>query len=113
MARKLVVSDTVQVPITVVLANATGKADIFKFSLICRRLSGDDLRKQIAREDHLVNDFLAELTTGWQGQKLVTEDDGTPSEFSPEALQDLLSIAGVPALCLAEYLKEVVAKSKN
>lgn len=113
MARKLVVSNTVQVPVVAVITNATGKAESFKFTLTCRRLPGDDLRKQLGREDLPVNSFLADITTGWSGQQLLLEDDGTPSIFSAEAFDDLLSVAGVPGLCLAAYMKEVVAKEKN
>lgn len=113
MARKLAISNTVQVPVTVVIPNAVGRSDTFKFTLTCDRLGGEELRKALSRDDLSVAAFLGEVVKGWDSQKLVLEEDGTPSAFSPEALQDMLSIAGVPALCSAAYIKEVVAKEKN
>jgi hypothetical protein len=112
MARKLVISDTVQVPVTVFLSNKTGKAETYKFSLTCKRLEGEALLAEV-NSDRNVTGFLAEITSGWSGQTLVVEDDDTPSAFSTDALNDLLGIAGMPKLCLAAYMKEVVAKEKN
>ncbi|MFC5498134.1 hypothetical protein ACFPOE_11360 [Caenimonas terrae] len=112
MARKLMVSDTVQVPVTLVLAGKGGKSETHKFHLVQDRLGGEELRKQMA-SDSPVNEFLAGITKGWGGQKLVVEEDGTPSEFSQEAFADMLTIAGAPAVFLNAYVKEVVAKEKN
>jgi hypothetical protein len=113
MARKLAISNTVQPSVTVVTAGSDGRNATFKFSLTCDRIDGDSLRKALASESLSVATFLNDITKGWDGQRLVLEEDGSPSAFSPEAFADLLSIAGVPALCLAAYLKEVTAKEKN
>jgi hypothetical protein len=113
MARKLAIADKVLVPVTVVIPNLQGRKDTFKFNLVCTRLPTEALQKSISDGQLSNNDFLKGIVVGWDGQKLVLEDDGTPSAFSPEALDDLLSIAGVPALCTRAYMAEVMAKEKN
>lgn len=113
MARKLAISDKVLVPVTAVIPNLQGRKDTYKFNLVCKRLPTEELRKSLSSDQLSVVDFLKEIVTGWDGQKLVLEDDGSPSAFSPEALEDLLSIAGVPQLCSRAYVMEVTAKEKN
>lgn len=113
MARKLAISNKVLVPVTVILANAAGRNETFKFHLVCERQESEALRKSMTDEKLSAVDFLHEVVTGWDGQKLVLEDDGTPSPFSREALDDMLSIPGVAALISRAYVLEVTAKEKN
>lgn len=115
MARKLAISNTVQPAVTVVLADAgvAGGTKTFKFTLTCDRLDGQKLRDAMGDNSQSATAFMKEVVKGWEGQRLVLEDDGSPSPFSAEALDDLLAIAGVPALCFQSYLKEVTAKEKN
>jgi phage gp37-like protein len=112
MARKLAISNTVTPEVKVVVRDG-GSVKSFKFKLVCTRKSSDELTADLKREDLSVSAFLKDVTTGWEGQQLVLEDDGSASPFSPEAFDDLMQIAGVPALCLQAYLKEVQAKEKN
>lgn len=113
MARKLAISDKVLVPVTAVIPNLQGRKDTYKFNLVCIRLDAETLRKKLATDQLSAVEFVKDVVTGWDGQKLVLEDDGSPSAFSPEALEDLLSIAGVPQLCSRAYVVEVTAKEKN
>jgi hypothetical protein len=112
MSRKLAISNTVMPEVVAVIKDGD-QPRRFKFSLVCTRKDTDSLKEDLKRDDYSVSDFLKEVTTGWEGQRLVLEEDGTPSTFGSEAFDELLSIAGMPSLCLAAYLKEVVAKEKN
>lgn len=114
MARKLAISNTVQVPVTVVIPNnGQGRSEAFKFSLQCDRLDQPTLAKALKDDALSVTSFLCDIVKGWDGQRLVIEEDGSPSVFSREAFEDLLRVAGVPKLALEAYLKEVTAKEKN
>eukprot|EP01034_Spumella_vulgaris_P039387 gene39387-48676_t len=90
------VSNTVLVAVAGSLMDASGVEQPFKFSLICTRLPATEQR---AKLDALavadIPKFFAPLTTGWRDQTLVTELDGSPAEFCPEALEELFDIAGV------------------
>lgn len=113
MARKLAISDKVLVPVTVVLSNTQGRKDTFKFNLVCDRLDTETLAARLTDTTVSTIGLLKEVVTGWDGQKLVIEEDGTPASFSAEALEDLLSVAGVANLCTRAYVAEVTAKEKN
>jgi hypothetical protein len=113
MARKLAISNTVTVAANLQVPDAVGGTTLHKFKLVCDRLDGDALRKSMEDESLDVRDFLAGVIKNWEGQRIVLEEDGSPSPFSADALRDLLSIAGVPALLLRAYMTEVVARQKN
>ena len=56
-----------------------------------------------------INDFLLEHISGWRGQKLVLEEDGQPAEFSRDALDVMLSVAGLGMAIYMAYLKALAA----
>lgn len=111
---KVVVSDTVLVPVEGTLTDAEGNPQAFKFSLICGRLPSDEKRK--AFESLAINDipkFFAPLTKGWREQTLVQEEDGSPAQFCAEALEALFNIDGIGQLVFNAYTAESAAKAKN
>lgn len=59
--------------------------------------------------DATINDFLLEHISGWRGQKLVLEDDGQPAEFSRDALDVMLSVAGLGMAIYMAYIKALAA----
>lgn len=50
---------------------------------------------------------------GWKGQRLVLDADKKPADFSPEALDCMLSAPGVAGIIYLKYVKECNAKAKN
>lgn len=110
MAFKLVVSDTVTVPVKGHIPNAAGSSQPFAFSLVCRRLKGATLRTLVKDPEQEVAPFITEVTTGWQG---VLGEDDQPLPFTDEALSELLDIVGMPGLVFAAYIDACGAKGKE
>jgi len=111
---KLAIDDKVEVPVKFTLK--AGKVNkTFAFTLHCNRLMQEDITARLEACEFKYKPFMAspEVTTGWEGQRLVLNADDTPAEFSEEALDALLSAPGVAQLCFAAYQKECGAKEKN
>lgn len=85
----------------------------FAFSFTANRLDQDDITERLESKDKKIKDFMGEVITDWQGQRLVLEENGEPSPFSPDALLMLLNVAGVASVCFNAYFKECGAKEKN
>lgn len=107
----LAVENTVEVPVKFTLKNK-GVARLFSFILTAERLPQDEISARLEDKERKVKDFMADVVSGWSGQRLVL-DAAEPAEFSPEALEALLNVAGVAAVCFTAYLKECGAKEKN
>ena len=108
----LAVDDVVEVPVKLSLKNK-GVHRTFAFDLTCSRLAQDDINTRLEDKSGKVADFLKDVVTDWKGQKLVLTQDGTPAEFSSEALDAMLNVAGVATVCFSAYFKECGAKEKN
>ncbi|MDO9277130.1 MAG: hypothetical protein Q7U05_01025 [Polaromonas sp.] len=108
----LAVENTVEVPVKFTLKNK-GVARLFSFTLIADRLPQDDISARLEDKERKVKDFMADVITGWSGQRLLLDATGEPAEFSAEALEALLNVAGVASVCFTAYLKECGAKEKN
>jgi hypothetical protein len=109
---KVVVSDTVIVQVAGNTGDANGRQVPFKFSLVCKRKTQDDITAALNGVT-LTKELLREVTTDWRGQTLVLEQDDTPAAFSPDAFDALLDIAGMPSVCLNKYLTANGAVEKN
>ncbi|MFZ3289259.1 MAG: hypothetical protein WA191_20765 [Telluria sp.] len=109
---KIVVSDTVAVQVKGALSDADGKPVSFKFTLACKRLGAEEYKARMEGES-TTKDVMQEVTTGWSGQRLVLEEDGTPAEFCADALDALLDINGMANVCFVAYGKESGAHAKN
>ena len=91
-----------------------GKAlKTFAFTFTADRLEQDEITARLEDKEKKVRDFMAEVITGWSGQRLVLDADGQPAAFSPDALNALLNVAGVAAVLFNAYLKDCGAKEKN
>lgn len=110
---KIVVGNTVAVAVAGSHTNENGKPVSFKFTLICKRLNAEDLKVALEGGAAQVDEFVANVVTGWRDQRLVLESDDTPAEFCPESLAALLNISGMGMLCFTSYMKEATAKAKN
>lgn len=106
---KLVVSDTITVPVAGRLPDAAGNFVPFGFSLTARRLPADKMREVITNEELLTTDFLRSVVQGWSG---VMDEAGSPLEFSPGALDALLNIVGMSNLLYAAYIDACGVKGK-
>jgi hypothetical protein len=112
MAYKLVIENTVKVPVKFDLNNG-GKTTSFDFKVICERLTQSEITATIEDQDEKIKDFVCRVAKGWSGQTLVVEEDGTPAEFNDESLAVMLDVATVAHLIFNSYLKECGAKEKN
>jgi hypothetical protein len=112
MARKLAIANTVIVPIKFTLSNG-GKAETFNFKLTCDRLEQSSIKATLEDDKALISEFIKTIAKGWEGQKLVIEDDGTPAAFDDESLAIMLETSGVASIIFTSYLKEISAKEKN
>jgi len=114
MARRLAISNKVRFPVTLSIDDDHGSKTIYRCDLFADRLSVTELRGlEIGRDDKAVEDFLCRVCTGWAGQTLVLEDDGTPAAFSADALRDMLGVPGAIGIVSARYLAAITAKEKN
>lgn len=109
-----VISPTVVVPVKGTLKDAGGAAVPFKFSLICRRMLASELKNRINSGDFDMKEIIKEVTTGWQGQRLINDQEaGEPAEFCAEAFDALLDISGMALVCFNAFTKESSAAEKN
>lgn len=112
MARKLAIANIVKVSVKFSL-NDNGTIKPFAFSMTAKRLDQNEIKTGLSDGDELISAFLTPIITGWDGQKLVVEEDGTPADFDSESLAMMLGTAGVSAAIFNAYLKECGAKTKN
>lgn len=109
---KLAIENIVEVPVKFTLKE--GKVDkLFAFTLLCDRLDQDEIGTVLEENEHKVKAFMARVTKGWEGQRLVLTTDKQPAEFGTEALAVMLSAAGVAMTCYNAYGKHCGAKEKN
>ena len=109
-----VISSTVAVQVKGSLKDSNGSPVPFKFTLTCKRLPASELKSRVTSGDFDVKEIMKEVTTGWQGQRLITDEDTKqPAEFCEEAFDALLDIGGMALLCFNAYAKETSANEKN
>ncbi|MDQ2821934.1 MAG: hypothetical protein M3Y65_16330 [Pseudomonadota bacterium] len=114
---KLAVSNKVVVPVKFGMQDGA-KVTPFKFSLICDRLPTDEFQERIKDDKGVptnakIKELMTKITTGWDGQTFILEDDGTPAAFNEENLEMMLGAAGVLDLVVESYMKEGAARAKN
>lgn len=117
MSFKLAIADIVSVPMKFEMKDG-GTTRKFAFSLKCKRISAtewfDGVRDENGRVvDARVKALMMDLTTGWEGQTLVNDEDGSPADFCPEALDVMLGTPGLLDLAVQRYMAESAAKVKN
>jgi hypothetical protein len=110
MAFKLVVSDTVLVPVSGKIPDAAGRYSPFNFTLTCRRIPAGELTAAVQADDTTVPQFVSSITSGWSG---VLDDEGRELPYSAEGLAALLDIFGMAGLCFRAYFEACGAKGKE
>jgi hypothetical protein len=104
MAFKLSVQPIMMVPVKGSISDAKGRVS-FSFELLCKRLSREEYAAVFAPDSSgSVREFFRENVTGWQKQKLVLNEDGSPADFSIEALDFLLDVTGIESAALTAYI---------
>lgn len=113
----LAVEDTFDFPLSVRI-NSGRTQRTFAMHLTADRLSVAEWDASISGVDELDDEsqekidaaraFLLRHITGWRGQQLVLDGDGKPAEFSPEALDAMLGLAGMPLLVYRAYAEATV-----
>lgn len=115
---KLAVSDQVIVPVKFSLKDGLGLKS-FSFNLICNRLTAEEWEESVTdpqtelRTNKRIRQTMADVTTGWEGQKFVLDDHGQPAEFCAEARDIMFAASGVLDVIVMSYMKESGARAKN
>lgn len=111
MAFKLVISDTVEIPVKFTV-NDGPRATQFAFTLVGGRLPIETFTALPDTPDISLAEFLKEHITGWKGQRLVVDDNGTPAEFSLEAFDVMFSLVGMGPLAFQAYFEACGTRGK-
>ena len=110
MSFKLVVSDTVLVPVSGKIQDAAGRYVPFNFVLTMRRMPEADLTAAVETNATTVPQFVAGLTSGWSG---VLDDEGMELPFTEANLAALVDIFGMAGLCFKAYFEACGVKGKE
>lgn len=105
---RLIIGDMVHVQVNFDLMSHLG-ANQFKFTLVCERRTLD----QINSENRNIPEFMLDVTKGWMDQNLVIDEDGSFTQFSPDALRFAMSNGSLDRVFFNAYVKETVAREKN
>lgn len=109
-----VISPTVLVTVKGSTKDGNGQSVPFKFTLTCSRIPASELKNRFTSGEFDMKEILKEVTTGWNGQRLITDQEtGQPAEFCPDAFDALLDIGGMALLCFNAFTKESSANEKN
>jgi hypothetical protein len=110
MTFRMLVSDTVSVPVAGRLPDASGRAVPFSFTVLARRLPASELRNALEPTDRTVPEFLNSVVRGWSG---VQSDDGAELPYSQPGLDALLEIVGMANLIFGAYIEACGVKGKE
>lgn len=113
MAYRLALEDKVLVTIKGEFAGSSkGKKTSVDFDLTMDRLSQDEINTAMENGGS-VNDFLVRITSAWDRQRLVLNEDNSPADFDEDAFRVMLRAAGLGPFIYRRYLVEVGAQEKN
>lgn len=113
MAYKLAVENKVCVSVKGTVPGTTkGARKRFDFTLTMDRMTQAEITEAMKSGD-TIEDFVVARTTGWDGQRLVLDDQDKPAEFCEEALRCLLTQPGMAVWCYQAYLRDVGVAEKN
>lgn len=117
MAFKLIISDTVTVPVKGFMTDETGRQQPVEFRLTCKRKRVSELKQADAARRQVGSpepfdpaDFMRDVTTGWHD---MLDAAGQPLAFSVSGLDELLDIPGIAQIAFASYARENGAREKN
>lgn len=113
MAFKLAIGNQVGVKVEATYRDDSGRDKSCNFTLVCDRLSAEEMHAAIANKDETVETFFERHAKDWRGQALVLDDEDKPAPFSTDALKVLFSIQGMAVTCWRAYLKQAQVAEKN
>lgn len=113
MAYKLVINNKINTRVKGFYKDAAGVSRAFNFELEQDRVSQDELSEVIANKSETTADFVRRSASGWKNQRLVLTEDDQPAEFSAEALDMLLNVAGMSNFIFQAYIAQVLVTEKN
>lgn len=113
MAFKLIIANTIVTKVKGVFTDENGAERPFDFQLEQDRVDQAELQATLTNQSEPAAAFIKRVTKGWRGQRLVLTEGDAPADFSPEALDVLLSISGMGGFCYQAYLKQVLVHEKN
>jgi adenine-specific DNA methylase len=109
MKFKTAVGNIVQFPVKLTLRD--GLVDkVFIFTLTATRKTQEEIEET---PELSVKDFLLDVVSDWQGQRLVLQDNNEPAAYSREALDYMLKQPGVLVVVWTAYQKHTAGKEKN
>ena len=109
MKFKTAVGNIVQFPVKLSLRD--GLVDkVFPLTLTATRKTQEEIEET---PELSVKDFLLDVVSDWQGQRLVLLDNNEPAAFSREALDYMLKQPGVLGVVWGAYQKHTASKEKN
>jgi hypothetical protein len=113
MAYKLAIDDKVNVQVKGKIKGAISGADRqYNFTILMDRIDQEKINAALS-DGGLIADFLVPKAHGWEGQRLVLNEDGTPASYSTEAFHAMLTIPGMAVQVYRDYLRDVGVQEKN
>lgn len=109
MAFNIEISDTARFAVKFNIRDGSGSDKPSSFDFIAHRVSVDDYKKALD-EGGTFADFLARVGINWEG---VRDGNGTPVDYSEDALRRICNIPGMASLMFKLYGIEVSVKEKN
>lgn len=115
MSYKLAISDIVKFQVKLTVNDAGVKKD-FSLWLEANRIDLETMETNLEeRGDLKVVDFqrktLRENLTNWSDQRLVLDQNNHPADFSPEARDLMLNLAGAVPVIHAAYMDAIAASA--
>jgi hypothetical protein len=113
MAFRLAIDDKVNVLVKGKIKGAVSGADrLYSFTILMDRIDQDQINTALG-DGGLIADFLVPKAHGWDGQRLVLNEDGTPAAYSADAFHAMLKIPGMAVQVYRDYLRDVGVQEKN
>lgn len=113
MPFKLVIDNKITTRVKGYYKDSSGISKPFNFELMQDRIDQDELKNIANDKQENASDVVRRVTHGWKGQRLVLDENDQPAAFSPEALDVLLSVAGMGTYCFQAYVSQVLVVEKN
>jgi len=108
----LAIEDVIEFPVSADIQSGRVKKNFF-FHVEAKRLNTSELRRTLGPQAEnpklTVDDFLRTNIIGWRGQQLVLDENDKPIEFSPAALDAMLSVSGMSAILMGCYDRTMAA----
>lgn len=103
------ISNLALVKIAGTFADKAGILQPFDFHLICRRLVGTELQEWL-KDSADIDKKMLPLIEDWDK---VIDDDRNKIPYTPDGMQAIFDLPGMPVIILNKYLADVGAKAKN